>query len=96
MEEAPVANRTVVGHASAMAKLRASIDKHDPHTVDHVGLDACQVHHLLYLRHPNHIVIRRSTYLAHAQPQPQPQPQERFEFTPSIHESIMGTTFWCG
>lgn len=63
IQEASIADLADVRDAFPRPRLRPLIQKHNPRAVDDVGLDATNIQNSLYLRNPNHIVVRRSTNL---------------------------------
>uniref|UniRef100_A0A0E0CU91 Uncharacterized protein n=1 Tax=Oryza meridionalis TaxID=40149 RepID=A0A0E0CU91_9ORYZ len=65
VEEAALADLAGVGDALAGPRLGALVEEHDARAVDDVRLHAGDVQHLLYLRHPDHVVVRRPPYLLH-------------------------------
>lgn len=63
VREAPAADLAGVGDALAGPGLRAAVEEHDLGAVDHVRLHVGDVDQLPHLRHPDHVVVRRPTYL---------------------------------
>lgn len=69
VEQAPVADLALAGVSQAFSWARLGlglwsfIQENDSGTVDYVCLDAWYVQNLLNFWYPNHIMIRRSTYL---------------------------------
>ena len=68
VEEAAPADLAGVGDALARAWLRPLVEEHHARAVDDVRLHAGDVQHLLYLRHPDHVVVRRPPYLIQTNP----------------------------
>lgn len=63
IEKAALADLAGVGDAFPWPRLWPLVQENDPGAVDNVGLDSTYVQHLLYLRHPYHIMVRRPPYL---------------------------------
>uniref|UniRef100_A0A8R7UXX2 Uncharacterized protein n=1 Tax=Triticum urartu TaxID=4572 RepID=A0A8R7UXX2_TRIUA len=59
VEEAALADLAGVGDPLARPRLRALVEEHHARAVDDVRLHAGDVQHPLYLRRPDHVVVRR-------------------------------------
>jgi hypothetical protein len=63
VRQAPAADLAGVGDALARPGLGPAVEEHDLGAVDHVRLHVRDVDQLPHLRHPDHVVVRRTPYL---------------------------------
>lgn len=105
IEQAPVADLALAGVSQAFSWARLGlglwsfIQENHSGTVDYVCLNAWYVQNLLNFWYPNHIMIRRSTYLFVSSHNNQKQKQhdpEREELSTGFFDVSPTHDVWCG